>query len=112
VRRVLLAALAALALLPVAVAAAGPAREPATAAAPRGWEPGVKAARAYAQSRQGTVAFAVRTAGRAASLRGDRSFQSASVVKAMLLVAYLRRPGVRGRALRANARAMLVPMVR
>jgi hypothetical protein len=42
----------------------------------------------------------------------DRRFQSASVVKAMLLVAYLRRPSVRGRALRPADRNLLTPMVR
>ena len=37
---------------------------------------------------------------------------SASVVKAMLLVAYLRRPDVRERALRPGERALLGPMIR
>jgi Beta-lactamase enzyme family len=37
---------------------------------------------------------------------------SASVVKAMLLVAYLRRPDVRGRRLRGDERALLGPMIR
>ena len=37
---------------------------------------------------------------------------SASVLKAMLLVAYLRRAEVRGRALRRADRALLAPMVR
>jgi hypothetical protein len=37
---------------------------------------------------------------------------SASVVKAKLLVAYLRRPGVRGRPLRPDERALLGPMIR
>jgi hypothetical protein len=37
---------------------------------------------------------------------------SASVVKAMLLVAYLRRPEVRGRPLTGGERALLGPMIR
>ena len=48
-------------------------------------------------------------------LRGvgcERAVPSASVVKAMLLVAYLRRPDVRGRALSAGERALLGPMIR
>ena len=42
----------------------------------------------------------------------ERTVPSASVVKAMLLVAYLRQPGVRGRALRPADRALLGPMIR
>jgi hypothetical protein len=42
----------------------------------------------------------------------ERSVPSASVLKAMLLVAYLREPGVRGRRLRAPERALLGPMIR
>jgi hypothetical protein len=37
---------------------------------------------------------------------------SASLVKAMLMVAYLRQDGVRGRPLPAGARALLAPMIR
>jgi beta-lactamase class A len=58
------------------------------------------------------VAFAVRTEGHLWGLRADRAFPSASVVKAMLLVAYLREPGVRQRPLRVGERALLGPMIR
>jgi hypothetical protein len=76
------------------------------------WSPGLKAANAYADGRPGTVAFAVRT-DRDVWGRGlDRPVQSASVVKALLLVAYLRRPGVRGRALTRDERQILTPMIR
>ena len=82
------------------------------AAPPKGWKPDVAAARAYAKGRDGFVAFAVRTQRRFGRLRADQPFQSASVVKAMLLVAYLRRADVRGRALRSGERTLLDPMVR
>jgi len=88
---------------------------PAPAAAgqpPPGWRPAVDAARAYAAQRAGDVSFAVRTERRAWSWRGTTGHRSASVIKAMLLVAYLRRPDVRSRALRASERALLDPMVR
>jgi beta-lactamase class A len=85
---------------------------PAVAAPPPDWKPDVAAARAYAESRAGTVSFAVRTARRGWSWNGATTYRSASVVKAMLLVAYLRRPDVRDRPLRAGERALLDPMVR
>ena len=48
---------------------------------------------AYADTRAGTVAFAVRTDQRLWGRDLDRRVQSASVVKALLLVAYLRERG-------------------
>lgn len=42
----------------------------------------------------------------------ERTVPSASVVKAMLLVAFLRQPDVRHRGLRAADRALLGPMIR
>jgi beta-lactamase class A len=79
---------------------------------PPRWQPGVRAARAYAAGRAGDVSFAVRTERRAWSWRGTTTYRSASVVKAMLLVAYLRRGDVRRRGLHASERALLDPMVR
>jgi hypothetical protein len=90
----------------------GLAAGPAQADPPRGWKPDMRAARAYAAARAGDVSFAVRTERRAWSWRGTTTYRSASVVKAMLLVAYLRRGDVRRRALRAGERALLDPMVR
>jgi hypothetical protein len=90
----------------------GPAVPAAAAAPPPGWHPDVSAARAWAAQRAGDVSFAVRTERRGWSWQGAATYRSASVVKAMLLVAYLRRPDVRGRALRASERALLDPMVR
>jgi hypothetical protein len=98
---------AATALLFLGLAAA-----PAVAAPPPGWHPDTRAARAWAAQRAGDISFAVCTARRGWSWRGATTYRSASVVKAMLLVAYLRRPDVRGRALRADERALLDPMIR
>jgi len=101
---VLLPVLAGACLLPGAAAAAPE--------ADRVWHPHVRAAKEYARSRAGDVTFAVRTPGRFAGFRAGRSMSSASVVKAMLMVAYLNREGVRGRRLRAEDRALLAPMIR
>jgi beta-lactamase class A len=94
-------------VLPLLLAAA-----PAAAEAPHGWRPDIAAARAYATARAGDVSFVVRTEKRAWSWRGTTSYRSASLVKAMLLVAYLRRADVRERALRPDEQALLDPMVR
>jgi hypothetical protein len=75
------------------------------------WRPHVSAARTYARRRRGDVAFAVRYAGFFAGYRPDHREWSASVLKAMLLVAYLDRPSVAARALSARERAMLAAMI-
>ncbi len=72
--------------------------------------PNVEAAREHAAGRPGTVAFAVRTEDRFSGVREDQVFPSASVVKAMLLVAYAQE--ARDRPLRHDERALLGPMVR
>ena len=97
--------LAAVAVLALALAV------PAGASA-EAWHPHVAAARAWAAQRTGTIAFAVRTPHHLWGSRSDRRFPSASVVKAMLLVTYLRSRAVRGRPLRAADRALLSPMIR
>ncbi len=67
-------------------------------------------ARRFAGSREGTVAFAVLDRpGRLRGLRRTQSFPSASVSKAMLLVAVLR--AARDRPLTEAERAVLRPMV-
>ena len=81
------------------------------AAAPA-WRPDVEAATAFVAGRRGQVSFAVRTPCGAWGWRQDRVAPSASVLKAMLLVAYLQRPGVRDRPLGAGQRALLSPMIR
>ncbi len=65
----------------------------------------------YAEGRAGTVSFAVRTEHRVWGRHARRAVPAASVIKVMLLVAYLRRAEVRARALRPADRALLTPMV-
>jgi hypothetical protein len=69
-------------------------------------------ARRYLARRSGRTAFAViDSAGRLHGVRMHEQFASASVVKAMLLVAYLRRLAARGAGLDAGSRARLYPMI-
>jgi hypothetical protein len=70
----------------------------------------IRSARAWAGDRAGDVSFAVlRDGGRLTGLHADEVRPSASVVKAMLLVAALRQ--ARHRALTAAERAHLRPMI-
>ena len=96
------------ALLTVGLAAIAPGAE----ARLRAWHPHVQAAREYAEARAGVVSFGVRTRRGLRGVGTERVVPSASVVKAMLLVAYLRRPEVRARRLRPDERALLGPMIR
>ena len=80
--------------------------------APPGWRPHVNDARAYALAHLGEVSFAVRTEDDFWAYRPDRVVHSASVIKAMFMVAYLNRAGVRDRPLRPEARALLSNMIR
>jgi hypothetical protein len=84
---------------------------PASAGAQE-WEPDVAGAAAWAADRQGTVTFAVRTGDHLYGRGLDRQFPMASVLKAMLMTAYLRQPSVRDRALGEGDRALLRPMIR
>lgn len=93
----------------VALVGAALAVVPSTAEA---WHPHVHAASAYAQRRAGQVTFAVRTPHRLYGRGVTRVVPSASVLKAMLLVAYLRRDSVRHRALTRADRRLLGPMIR
>jgi hypothetical protein len=76
------------------------------------WHPDLGPAIRYAHHRRGDIAFAVRMPGRFAGYRFDHREWSASVVKAMLLVAYLDRASVSHRPLRPGERAVLGPMIR
>jgi hypothetical protein len=103
-------ALLTLLLLSVTAPSAGGAAE---RAARRPWKPHVGAARDFAESRLGDVSFAI--VGRRTRLRGFRDARTApaaSTIKAMLLAAYLRQPGVRNRHLREDEKALLEPMIR
>ena len=75
------------------------------------WRPHMLAAIGYTDTRTGDVAFAVRTEDRFYGYRPDHVEWSASVVKAMLMVAYLDEPSVRGRALTSADRSILTPMI-
>jgi hypothetical protein len=75
------------------------------------WRPDMRAAIAYAHTRAGDIAFAVRTDHRFYGYRPDHVEWSASVVKAMLMVAYLDEPSVAGRDLDAADRSLLRPMI-
>ena len=76
------------------------------------WHPDMLAAIGYTDHRTGDVAFAVRTSdGRFYAYRPDHEEWSASVVKAMLMVAYLNEPSIRDRTLNAHDRSLLGPMI-
>ena len=93
--------------------AAAFALEPASAVPPQTWQSRVTAAVRYAETRAGTVSFAVvDEAGRLHGYHARAIAPSASVLKAMLLVAYLRRADVRDRPLQQWERDLLAPMIR
>src|SRR4051812_1425176 len=76
------------------------------------WPTAVASAERYARRRYGSVSFAlIDDQGRLYGYDSARVYDSASVVKAMLLVAYLSRPSVSNRALGAGDRALLDPMI-
>jgi hypothetical protein len=72
----------------------------------------VRAAASYLAGRAGTKAFAVvNDHGGLAGVNLHRRFHSASVVKSMLLVAYLQMLARRHRSLNSAGRALLYPMI-
>ncbi len=75
------------------------------------WRPDMSAALADARGRVGDIAFAVRTADRFYGYRASHVEWSASVVKAMLMVAYLDEPWVADRPIDAADNALLIPMI-
>jgi beta-lactamase class A len=90
---------------------APPRSTPRTEALPSGAQ--VRAAHAFARGRLGLVAFAVvDTSGGVRCHRCRRRFVSASLVKAMLLLAYLERLDAERRPLVAPDRALLEAMIR
>ena len=76
------------------------------------WRPHIRQAGEYAAHRHGVIAFSVKTAGGQWGRRQRRTFPSASVLKAMLLVAYLNEHRVRDRPLTPQEKALLGPMIR
>ena len=103
-----------LSLPPAASAQAGAAlAKPANGARPGyPWKARVASARRYARQRGGNVSFAIiGERGNMRAFNPRREFYSASVVKAPLLVAYLRRKSVRRRHLNGGDRALLGPMI-
>ena len=98
------------AVAPVALIIAAPA---AAQFEPASWQANVSAAARYAETRGGVESFAVVTErGRLLGRYKERVYPSASVLKAMLMVAYLNRPAVRARALNERERSLLEPMIR
>lgn len=75
------------------------------------WRPNLSSAIDYQRSRRGDIAFAVRTSGSFYGYRPDHQEWSASVLKPMLMVAYLDRPSVSRRALTAYDKSLLFPMI-
>jgi hypothetical protein len=72
----------------------------------------IAAAASYLRDRRGYTSFAVvDSEGRMHGRHRHRVFDSASVVKAMLLVAYLRQLAAEHRPLDANSRSLLEPMI-
>ncbi len=76
------------------------------------WQPRMDRAVAYAQGRLGSVSFAVVDArGRFSGYRGATTVSTASVVKVMFAVTYVRQSSVRDRALTEYDRDLLRPMI-
>jgi hypothetical protein len=84
----------------------------APAAGARDWHPHVRDATAYANARAGQVRFAVRTGRRVWGYHATSTVHSASVLKAMLLVAYLNQSDVRDRPLTSADYRLIGPMIR
>jgi hypothetical protein len=76
------------------------------------WKPHIRDAASYAATRAGGISFGVQTERRLRGVDVERTVPSGSVLKPMLLVAYLRRPEVRHRRLTRAERALLGPMIR
>jgi hypothetical protein len=76
------------------------------------WRHAFAAGERFARARGGRVSFSlVDDQGQVHSHDGDSQYRSASVVKAMLLVAYLNQPRVANRPLDFGSRALLGPMI-
>jgi hypothetical protein len=86
---------------------------PGSVAAGGGWKPKVGLAKRYAQSRAGSISFAVKDdPDRFFGYHVRRVVPAASVFKAMILAAYLRRTSVRSRPLSEEEKSRLAAMIR
>src|SRR4051794_35000710 len=89
-----------------------PAASAAQADPPPDWGASFAAAEAWGRERRGRVSIAlVDDRGGVHRYHGSRHYHSASAVKAMLLVGYLNRHGVRSHRLGRRSRALLRPMI-
>jgi len=93
-----------LTILVVSFATAAAAAALPAAAAGSTWKPAFSDALNYAQSRAGIITFALRTPHHLWAYRPNHTEPSASVIKAMILVAYLDLPDVRYRKLSSGER--------
>lgn len=98
-------------LLPPALLAPDPARGAHSSDARPGASE-MRDARHFAADRAGTVSFALADGDRVRGSDVDRRFASASLTKAMLLLAYLRQLERDGEHLGEDARSLLEPMIR
>jgi beta-lactamase family protein len=96
----------------VALAAGAFAVADAQAQATVPWQPDFAAARDYAKNRKGIIGIALRTEKGFWGWNQKKQEPSASVIKAMILVAYLDLPSVRDRELTHKDRSMLDPMIK
>jgi hypothetical protein len=117
-RRLLALALLAAALVAAPTALPAPPPTPGDATGPNvasdethPWLPDMSSAEKYAKGRRGSIAFAVATRSRYWGWHDTTTYPSASVLKAMLLVAYLDRSSVRHRSLKQSDRDLLWPMI-
>lgn len=78
----------------------------------RAWATASRRTRAFVRGRGARARFAIRVDGRLWSFRGHETTHANSLIKATVLVAYLRRGSVRSRALTSRERALLDPMIR
>jgi hypothetical protein len=76
------------------------------------WEPHIRTARRYARRRAGPVSVAVDVGWRTRGYRPSLTAPTASTIKVMLMVAYLRRKGVRHRSLTGSEKNLLGRMIR
>jgi hypothetical protein len=78
---------------------------------PKAWKPAWNSAIKYAKHRRGIIGFALRTQKLDYGWHARTTMPSASVFKAMALVAYLNHPDVRDRKLNSHDKNLLRPMI-